>query len=182
MLSPSLGITKEIASRGPQVLDTEYQEPNDLSMAPEGPSFLHFIPHITSSNIHHIGLVLKWQQVLLHEVISLGIMVCIASIFKTFKRVALNLSGFHNVCLNLCSFPCSNLGGSHGALVSWLPFRIGCYLVDPYLPFSIFIPSIYPHFWALGKAPLGKSFILPHGKKGLKAKGEMQLANIKIRI
>jgi hypothetical protein len=27
MLSPSLGITKEIMSRGPQVLDMEYREP-----------------------------------------------------------------------------------------------------------------------------------------------------------
>jgi hypothetical protein len=27
LLSPSLGITKEIMSRGPRVLDMEYQEP-----------------------------------------------------------------------------------------------------------------------------------------------------------
>jgi hypothetical protein len=39
LLSPSLGITKEITSRGPRVLDMEYREPNDLSMAPEGPLF-----------------------------------------------------------------------------------------------------------------------------------------------
>ena len=127
LLSPILGITKEIMSRGPQVLDMECREPDDLSMVPEGPSFLQCSPHITSSSIHHTGLVLKWQWVLLHEVISLGIMVCIAPIFKTFKHVALNLSGFHNVCLTLCSLPCPNLGGSHGALVNWFPFRIGCY-------------------------------------------------------
>jgi hypothetical protein len=47
---------------------------------------------------------------------------------------------------------------------------------------SIFIPSIYPHFWSLGKAPLGKGCTLPHGKKGLKAQGEMYLENVKSQI
>jgi hypothetical protein len=40
MLSPSLGITKEIVSRGPQVPDMECRESDDLSIASEGPSFL----------------------------------------------------------------------------------------------------------------------------------------------
>jgi hypothetical protein len=39
-LFPTPGITKEIMSQGPQVLDMECREPDDLSMAPEGPSFL----------------------------------------------------------------------------------------------------------------------------------------------
>jgi hypothetical protein len=43
-LSPILGITKEIMSRGPQVLDMEYREPYDLSLALEGPSFLQVPP------------------------------------------------------------------------------------------------------------------------------------------
>ena len=60
MLSPSLVITKEIVSQGPQVLDMEYREPNDLSLAPKGPSFLQCIPSISSSsNIHPTSLVLK---------------------------------------------------------------------------------------------------------------------------
>jgi hypothetical protein len=42
MLSSILGITKEIMSRGPQVLDMECREPDDLSMALEGPSFLQY--------------------------------------------------------------------------------------------------------------------------------------------
>jgi hypothetical protein len=36
LLSSILGITKEIMSRGPQVLDMEYREPYDLSLALEG--------------------------------------------------------------------------------------------------------------------------------------------------
>jgi hypothetical protein len=59
MLSPTLGITKEIMSRGPQVLDMEYREPDDLSMAPEGPSFLQCSPFISSSSIHPTSLFLK---------------------------------------------------------------------------------------------------------------------------
>ena len=59
MLSPSLGITKEITSRGPQVIDMEYRESDDLSMAPKGPSFLQCSPFINNSNIHPTILVLK---------------------------------------------------------------------------------------------------------------------------
>jgi hypothetical protein len=49
MLSPILGITKEIMSQGPQVLDMECREPDDLSMAPEGPSFLQCSPSISTA-------------------------------------------------------------------------------------------------------------------------------------
>jgi hypothetical protein len=59
LLSPSLGITKEIMSRGPQVMDMEYQEIDELSMAMEGPSFLQCSPLITNNSIHPTSLVLK---------------------------------------------------------------------------------------------------------------------------
>jgi hypothetical protein len=59
LLSPILGITKEIMSRGPQVLDMEYREPDDLNLASEGPFFLQCIPSISSSSIHPTSLVLK---------------------------------------------------------------------------------------------------------------------------
>jgi hypothetical protein len=59
LLSSILGITKEIMSRGPQVLDMEYREPYDLSLALEDPSLLQCLPSINSSNIHPIDLVLK---------------------------------------------------------------------------------------------------------------------------
>jgi hypothetical protein len=58
-LSPSLGITKEIRSRGPQVLDMEYREADDLSMGREGPSFHQCSPLITNNSIHPTSLVLK---------------------------------------------------------------------------------------------------------------------------
>jgi hypothetical protein len=40
MLSPRLGITKEIMSRGPQVPYMECQDSDNLSIALEGPSFI----------------------------------------------------------------------------------------------------------------------------------------------
>jgi hypothetical protein len=43
----------------------------------------------------------------------------------------------------------------------------------PYSPFSIFIPSIYRHFWALAMAPLGKVCTLPHERKEIKDQGEI---------
>jgi hypothetical protein len=80
LLYPSLGMTKEIMSQGPQVLDMEYR----------GSIFLlqHLHP-VSSSNIHPVGLVLQQQWVLLHEVMSLGIMVCVTLIPKTFEYVHL---------------------------------------------------------------------------------------------
>jgi hypothetical protein len=47
VLSPSLGITKEITSRGPQVLDMEYREPDDFKHGPGGPLFS------SVQSIHH---------------------------------------------------------------------------------------------------------------------------------
>jgi hypothetical protein len=52
---PLLGITKEIMSRGPQVLDMEYQELDQLEHGPGGPIFssfqcLHFVN--SNSNRH----------------------------------------------------------------------------------------------------------------------------------
>jgi hypothetical protein len=92
MLSPSLGINKEIMYRGQQVLDMECPEIDDLSMALEGPSFLQCSPHITTNNIHDTNLVLKWKWILIHEVINLGIMVCITLIFKPLEHVELSVS------------------------------------------------------------------------------------------
>jgi hypothetical protein len=39
LLSPTLGITKEIMSRGPQVLNMEYRELGRLEHGPGGPIF-----------------------------------------------------------------------------------------------------------------------------------------------
>jgi uncharacterized membrane protein YraQ (UPF0718 family) len=91
--------------RGSQVLDIEYREPYDLSLPPEGPSFLQCIPSINNNIIHPTSVVLKWKWVLLHEVMSLGIMVCVTLIFETFEYVALNSPSFHyNVCLEIMLF------------------------------------------------------------------------------
>jgi hypothetical protein len=59
MLSPILGITKEIMSRGPQAVDMEFREPDELRVALEGPYFIQFIPPISSSSVHPISVVLK---------------------------------------------------------------------------------------------------------------------------
>jgi hypothetical protein len=42
LLSPNLGITKEIMYRGPQVLDMEYREPDRLEHGPGGPILSFF--------------------------------------------------------------------------------------------------------------------------------------------
>jgi hypothetical protein len=44
----------------------------------------------------------KW--VLLHEVMSSGIMVCITPIFEALEHVVLNPSSFHDVCLEIMLF------------------------------------------------------------------------------
>jgi hypothetical protein len=50
---PLLGITKEIMSRGPQVLDMEYREPDRLEHGPGGPIFSPFqCLHFVSSKQH----------------------------------------------------------------------------------------------------------------------------------
>jgi hypothetical protein len=65
----------------------EYREPYDLRLALEGPYFLQRLLSISSSKIHPISLVLKKQWILLHEVMSVGIMVCVTLILKTFEYV-----------------------------------------------------------------------------------------------
>jgi hypothetical protein len=50
LLSPSIGITKEIISRGPQVLDMEYRESDRLEHGPGGP-ILFFISTSTLSTV-----------------------------------------------------------------------------------------------------------------------------------
>ena len=105
MLSPSLGITKEIVSQGPQVLDMEYREPYRLEPGPRGPIFLLQLLHpVSGSNIHPIGLVLQQQWVFLHEVMSPGIMVCVTLILKIFEYVHLILFASGRM-LGLYAFP-----------------------------------------------------------------------------
>jgi hypothetical protein len=91
-------------SLGPQVPNMEFRDLDDLSMALEGPYFLQCSPHITNNDIHHTGLVLKWQCVSLHEVMRPGIMVCITLIFESLEHVLLNPSSFHDVCLEIILF------------------------------------------------------------------------------
>jgi hypothetical protein len=80
-------------SRGPQVADMECREPDGQSIAPEGPSFslMHSTHHQQQQHPPHWpGPRGKW--VLLHEVMSLGIMVSVTLIFEAFEHVAKNLS------------------------------------------------------------------------------------------
>jgi hypothetical protein len=58
MLPSSLGVTKDIMYLGPQVPKMEYQEPDDLSIAPKVPSFLQYSVHIANNSVHHTSLVL----------------------------------------------------------------------------------------------------------------------------
>jgi hypothetical protein len=93
-------------SRGPQVLDMEYREPNRIEHGPGGPIFspfqrLHFVS--SSNNIHHLRLGPVSAMVLLHEVMSPGIMVCVTLILKTFEYVhliPLFLTGAWILCLS----------------------------------------------------------------------------------
>jgi hypothetical protein len=66
---------------------------------------------VSSSSIHPIGLVLQQQWVLLHEVMSLGIMVCVTLILKTFEYVHLILFT-SDVCLDLMPFHLSTPRGN----------------------------------------------------------------------
>jgi hypothetical protein len=80
----------------------EYREPNQLEHGPGGPivsSFQH-LHFFSSNNIHHLGLVLYQRWFFLHEVMSLGIMVCVTVILKTFEYVHLVLF-VYNRCLDL---------------------------------------------------------------------------------
>jgi hypothetical protein len=91
----------------------EYREPDRLEHGPGGPilfilQHLHFV---SINNIHHLGLVLQQRWILLHEVMSLGIMVCVTLILKTFEYVHLILFA-SNVCLDLMLFHLTTLGGN----------------------------------------------------------------------
>jgi hypothetical protein len=79
-------------SRGPQVVDMECREPDGQSIALEGPFFslMHPTHHQQQHPPHRPGPRRQW--VLLHEVMSPGIMVRITLIFKAFEHVAKDLS------------------------------------------------------------------------------------------
>ena len=90
-------------SRGPQVLDMEYREPDRLEHGPGGLVF-YFLQclHLDSNNknIHHLGLVMYQRCFFIHEVMSLCIMVCVTLILKTFEYVHLVLF-VSNGCLDI---------------------------------------------------------------------------------
>jgi hypothetical protein len=71
-------------------------------MALEGPPFLPFSASTlpTAAASITIGLVLCHRWLLLHEVMSLGIMVCVTLIIKTFEYVHL-IPFISNKCLDL---------------------------------------------------------------------------------
>jgi hypothetical protein len=89
-------------SRGPHVLDMEYREPDRLENGHGGPIFYSFqrLHFVNNNNIHHFSLVLYQRWFLLYEVMSLGIMVCVTLILKTFEYVHLVLF-VSNGCLDL---------------------------------------------------------------------------------
>jgi hypothetical protein len=64
---------------------------------------------------------------LIHEVMSPGIMVSFTLIFESFEHFAKDLSLFKNVCLEFMIFSLFKPGGCHCVLVSWLPLGIGLY-------------------------------------------------------
>ena len=113
MLSSSLGITKEIMSRGPQVLDMEYRVPDRLEHGPGGPSFLPFSASTLSAATTSITFRLVLHQIwfLLHEVMSLGIMVCVTLILKTFEYAHL-IPFVSNECLDLILVHLTMSGGN----------------------------------------------------------------------
>jgi hypothetical protein len=100
-------------SRGPQVLDMEYREPDRLEHGPGGPIFSSFqcLHFVSSSNIHHLGLVLYQRRFLLHEVMIPGIKVCVTLILITFVYVHLVLF-VSNGCLDLILIHLTMSGGN----------------------------------------------------------------------
>jgi hypothetical protein len=137
------------------------------------PLFFKYSPHIASSSVHLTSLVLKRKWVLLHEVMSLSIMVCITLIFEALEHV-LNPYSFHDVCLEIMLFalfkpgrvtqcPSKLISLSDGLLLggSLKSHRL---TFPPYLPLSIFIPCI--SFWALGLATLGRVAPYLVGRRG----------------
>jgi hypothetical protein len=119
---PLLEITKEIMSRGPQVIDMEYRDPNRLEHGPGGPIFSSFqcLHFVNNNNIHHLSLVLYRRWFLLHEVMSPGIMVCVTLILKTFEYVHLVLF-VSNGCLDLILIHSTMSGGMTGCPSKHVP-------------------------------------------------------------
>jgi hypothetical protein len=99
--------------RGPQVLDVEYREPDRVEHGPGGPIFTSFqhLHFVSNNNIHHPSLVLYQRWFLLHEVMSLGIMVCVTLILKTFEYVHLVLF-VSSECLDLILIHLTKSGGN----------------------------------------------------------------------
>jgi hypothetical protein len=100
-------------SRGPQVLDMEYREPDQLEHGLGGPIFSSFqsLHFVNSDNIHHLGLLLYQRWFLLHEVMSSDIMVCVTLILKTFEYVHLVLF-VSNGCLDIIHIHLTMSGGN----------------------------------------------------------------------
>jgi hypothetical protein len=79
-------------SRGPQVVDMECRELDGTKHSPGGPFFslMHSTHHQQQRPPHRPGPRRKW--ILLHEVMSPGIMVSVTLIFEAFEHVAKDLS------------------------------------------------------------------------------------------
>jgi hypothetical protein len=102
-------------SRGPQVLDMEYREPDRLWHGLGGPMFLTFNASTLSTveTSITIDLFLYQRWFLLHEVMSPVIMVCVALILKTFEYLHL-IPFVSNKCLDLILAHLSMSGGMTG--------------------------------------------------------------------
>jgi hypothetical protein len=178
-------------SQGPQVLDMEYQEPDRLEPGPGGPILLLLqrLHLVSNNNIHPIGLVLQQQWVLLHEVMSPGVMVCVTLILKTFEYVHLILL-LLTCAWTLCLSTCLHLGGMTGFPSKLVPmgfelplggvggFMKGHRPFPPYLPLFIFFPLIHPIHWFghwVCQASKGLYLTLwEEGAKGLEGKSSWQ--------
>jgi hypothetical protein len=93
MVTTNLGVTKEIISQGPLIVDMECREPDGHSISPKGPYFslMHSTHHKQQQHPPH-SLGPKRKCFFLHEVMSLGIMVIVTLIFKACEPVAKNIS------------------------------------------------------------------------------------------
>jgi hypothetical protein len=128
-------------------------------MALESPSFLPFSASTLSAAASiTFGLVLYQRWFLLHEVMSLGIMVCVTLILKTFEYVHLIIFVSNGVwILYLSTLPC--LGGMTGCPSKLVPIGfelpLGGFLkihrsLPSYLPLSILLLAHPSHFIGSG--------------------------------
>jgi hypothetical protein len=161
-------------SQGPQVLDMEYREPDQLEHGPRGPIFSSFSASTLSTIAASITLAWSCSKrwILLHEVMSLVIMVCVTLILKTFKCVHLVLF-VSNACLDIILIHLTMSGGMTGCPSKLVP--IGFELpLGGFMKSHRLLPSYLPFFtlhWSghwVGQ--LFKGCPLPCGKKGLKAR------------